>query len=536
MSARFMTPSGRVPNLDARYERPARECRCDIALAPPVRQSAASRPRPPRYWPAGLLGIMAIALCAPGFALTRAVLVRELQLPPISLNLNVTFATSDLRLPPSKTPEEDIKKLTEQLKAEGKPDLHLQLGRLLLWVGRFEEAAVQYRLAIGGFDKLLEQQPENAEAHQQLAEALVALGDDEGAVAHIEEALVLDEKMWTVHELSADLHAKHAVLAYNQGMTLLMQNHLAAAEAEAAEAMQLSPKSPRPHIMVFLAKWLPAVIRLRENPMSGLTELGKFEELSEGLKKAASLASDYPKLQQFAIACKLTPFFTAQMAQGLDKALWPDLDEPQRRVLSTSRDELIALSQAEPTLKADALLFTGVTCFMMGEEDAMYQRLAEAAEVEPKSTTALETMVGFQSYQKKWAQALKTAGAIVERKPSGKAYSWVGRIQAEQRRWKPAEEAFRTALSYDDSLGIANLGLGVVLLRSGAEATASLLALRTAWEHLQDMPEAVLAWGIQLGLIGEVQEGKRYVASALSVMPDSPGTQALAKEFGLVPD
>jgi len=392
---------------------------------------------------------------------------------------------------------------------------------------------VQYRVAVDGYAKLLEQEPGNARLHQEFAEALVAVGEDEDAARHIEEALILDENLWQAHELSADLHTKHAVLAFNQGMWDLTQSHLESAEAEAEEAMRLADDEPRPCVMLFLAKWLPEVMALQADPMSGLGKLGRFEELGELLKTAAALIPSYPKLSKYAIACKLTPFFTAQLMDGLEVGIWAKLDEQQRRILTSCRDELITLSETQASLKAEALLFAGISAFMMDDRKGMYEQFRASADAAPDSVVALETTVGFLAYEKKWALALKTANEIIERRPSGKAYAWIGRIHAEQRKWKLAEEAFRVALTYDDAEGIANLGLGVILLKSGAEAAEALGPLRTALEELPGQREVLVAWGVALALIGETDEARKYIIRALPMFPPSPGRDVIAKEFGL---
>lgn len=481
------------------------------------------------------LAVLCLLTALPARALDEKVLIDGLQLPKINLNLNITFSTGDLRVPESEDPQKDIANLLEQVKLGARPDLHLKLARLYLLVGRGDEAATQFQLAAAAYSRLLEQDPKNAQTRVEFAEALIALGDDGGAAEQIEKALVLSENLAKAHELSADLHAKHAVLAYNQGQDGLMRAHLEAAEAEATEATKLSPQDPRPLLMLFVVRWLPAVFELRDNPLSGLQKLSTYEDLSATLQKAATLAPEVPRLRQYAVACRLLPFFAAQMVKGLDKPLWDELNDNQRRVLSACRADYLALGQDLPELKPDALMFAGVTSFIIGDRATLYQQLQESAAADLKRTDALEVTVGFLAHEGKWSEALQAVEEIRKRRPSARAYIWLGRIHAELGQWEQAQTAFRVATSYPDADNTAYLGLGVVLLRSGAGPAEALGPLRAAWEQGQDEPEVLLAWGVVLALIGEVEEGKRYVSQALSLWPPSPALRPLALEFGLEP-
>lgn len=465
----------------------------------------------------------------------RNVLIRELQLPKISLNLNVTFSTSELRIPPSATPEEDIARLSEELQQEGRADLHLRLARLCASVGRYEEAGMHYRVAAAGYEDLVRREPRNARAYQEFAETLIALGEDHEAAELIEQSLVLDGTLWRTHELAADLHAKQAVLAYSHGVPALMRSHFAAAEEAAGEAVRLGPDKPQPLVTLFIAKWLPAVLELRADPRAGLRQMGRFEEMSQILKRAAALAPAFPRLQRYAIACKLTPFFTAQMVKGLDKGLWEELDEQQRRVLTSCREEFLTLATAAPELRVDSLVFAAVACFMMDDRKGLYDHLRAAADADPTRSEALELSIGFLAYEGKWQQAQRIAEEIIARTPSAKAHTWMGRIHAEQGKWKQAEESFRAALRHDDTAGLANLGLGVVLLKGGASPLEALGPLRAAWEQGRREPEILLAWGVALALIGEVEEGRGHIRQVLAIWPPSPGLERLAREFGIDP-
>jgi len=469
----------------------------------------------------------------PAGAVDRGVLVAALRLPPITLNLNVTFATGELKIPISTDPVADIARAREELAKEDRPEVRLRLAKLLSAAGQGEEAGAQYRVALQGLSELVGAEPKNAMAHTYYAEALLAIGDDGEAAAHIEQALIIDANIWQTHLLSAELHSKHAVLSLNQGMVNLMQGHLKAAEAEAQEAVRLAPKEAQPLVTLFVAKWLPLVLQLRADPTAGLKSLGSFEEMGELLRRAAELAPDYPRLRQFSVAAKLTPFFAVQMVKGLEKGIWDDLDQQQRRILTSCRDELQAIAAQVPALKAEVLMFLGVTTFMMGDKPRMYALLRESADSDPTGTAALEAMVGFRAHEKDWNEAQKTAQEANTRRPSGRTHTWLGRIYAEQTKWAEAEQSFRVALSYGDSRGLANLGLGVVMLRNGADAAVAVAPLSAAVASGQAQAEAVLALGISQCLAGDLTSGKKNVRVALQMMSLTPELERAAKELGI---
>lgn len=477
------------------------------------------------------VSILLLVACLPALGLDNAVLLKALQFPSISFNLDVSFPIRDIRIPPSADPSADIARLRERLRTEDSPDLHLQLARLLLWTGDEEQAIVQFRVATDGYVKLLEQDPSNAEAHIGFAEVLIATQEDAEAAQHIEEAFIADDKLWRAHELASYLHSKNGVLAYNEGIRWLMESHFAAAETEARTAMELAPNEPMGHLSLFLSKWLPALLELRENPSEGMKQLGRYEEISELLRKGASLAPKFPKLQQHAISCKLAPFFAAQMVKGIAEPIWADLDDQQRRILTSCRDGYIELTQTNPELRAQLSLFAAVAEFMMGNRPRMYELLEIAAAAEGKSTGALQTLVGFLVHDAKWPEALKAAEELQQRDPSGIAYTWLGRVYGEQGKWKQAEEAFRVALSYEDVHAVANLGLGIVLLKSGADPQKALQPLQAALAQLPGDPEMLVVWGIALVLNGRAQEGTDQVSLGLAELPQSPVRTALAKEL-----
>ena len=122
-----------------------------------------------------------------------------------------------------------------------------------------------------------------------------------------------------------------------------------------------------------------------------------------------------------------------------------------------------------------------------------------------------------------------------KRSTSGRILVWIGRIYGEQGKWKPAEDSFRQAATMADEVPMANLGLGVTLLKTGAPVSDALVPLRTAWEKGANEPEVLLAWGVALALNGQLIEGRDYVRQALAQWPPSPGLDRVAKELDIKP-
>lgn len=477
--------------------------------------------------------VVALAMAAPGWALNRGLLVKELQLPRIALNLNVTFSTDELQIPLSATPEADLAATEAELAKGEAAELLARRAQLMQDLGRAEEAGAEYRKALDALVRAITIDPRNAKAYALLAEVLLAVGDEPGATACAEEALILDDKLAGPHEVSARLHLRAALQASGRGETELAGLHFRSAEQEAALASRLAPNDAQPVATRFLVRWLPLVIALQQDPRSGLAQIAKFEETSEALKAAVALAPHYPRLRAVAIICKLTPFFTVQMVTGLDVGLWKTLDAPQQRVLTSCRDDLVALAAEVVEMRSEMLIYAAIAEWMMDNRKATYQRLREAANAAPNETAALETMVGLTAYEGQWTQALPLAEELLKRKTTGRTWVWIGRIQSELARWRPAEQAFAEATRYEDAQWMANLGVGVVRLRGNAAPTEALAPLRAAWEKAPDEPEVLYAYGVALALTGDLDQGRRCVAQALEQWPATANLQRVAKELGI---
>lgn len=476
---------------------------------------------------------LALALAAPGWALNRALLTKELQLPKIALNLNVTFSTEELEIPVSATLEADLAATEKALEGGATPELQAKRARLLEDLGRRDEASASYRLALDELVGVITREPTNAAAYALLAQVLLAVGDEPGATACAEEALILDDKLPGPHEVAARLHVRQALSASGQGEAELAALHFRSAEQEASLASRLAPRDPEPVVTRFLVKWLPLVMALQQDPRSGLAQIAKFEETSEALRAAVALAPHYPRLRAVAIICKLTPFFTLQMVSGLDVGLWKGLDAPQQRVLTSCRDELLALAAEVVEVRSEMLIYAAIAEWMMDNRKAAYQRLREAANAAPNETAALETMVGLTAYEGQWTQALPLAEELLKRRTTGRTWVWIGRIQAEMGRWRPAEQAFAEGTKYADAEGMANLGVGVVRLRSNAAPTQALAPLRVAWEKAPEEPAVLYAYGVALALSGDLDQGRKHVRQALDQWPAAASLQRVAKELGI---
>ena len=312
-----------------------------------------------------------------------------------------------------------------------------------------------------------------------------------------------------------------------------MEQHFAFAVENASEAMRQNPQDPHAMMAAFWARWFPLVLELNNKPETGLQQLAKFEELGELLKKVYTVVPSFHKLRSVSVICRLTPFFTTQMTNGLEKGLWTKLDEQQQRVLTNCRDELLVLGNEIVEMRTSSLMFAAVSAWMMDERKSTYLYLRQAADAAPVETDALELMAAFYAYESNWKQAQVIVEEALKRKDTGKLLVWSGRVKAEQGRWKEALEDFKKAVTYDDCVSLANLGLGVSLLKTGAPVADTIVPLRTAWEKGANEPEVLLAWGVALALNGQLEEGRSCVADALNRWPRTPSLDRVAKELGL---
>ncbi|MFH1405137.1 MAG: tetratricopeptide repeat protein [Patescibacteria group bacterium] len=110
---------------------------------------------------------------------------------------------------------EDIKAELEQAQSEGKvpPSIYLRLGNAYYTLGDLGNAKENY-------DKILAEYPQDGPAHENLGQALLEMGDPDGALAHWKESLEYVNNEITYFKL-ADLFAEHFPNRSEEALKLL---------------------------------------------------------------------------------------------------------------------------------------------------------------------------------------------------------------------------------------------------------------------------------------------------------------------------
>ena len=82
-------------------------------------------------------------------------------------------------------------------------------------------------------------------------------------------------------------------------------------------------------------------------------------------------------------------------------------------------------------------------------------------------------------------------------------------------------------------MGLASLGLGVVVLKSGGDAATAIEPLGTAVASGQAQPEALLALAVAQCLTGDITNGRKTAREALQMLAMTPELERAAKEMGV---
>ena len=159
---------------------------------------------------------------------------------------------------------------------------------------RFDEAAATLRL-------VLQEAPDRAAAHRELAYALLRLGRTDDSIAHAREAIRLEpaspDNHGTLAEIWRDLHRQNEAIAEyqeavrlaptsaewhnNLGAALLDADRLEDAVREFRDAVRWDPRSPQAHRNLGVA----------------LAQMGQPQEAAVHLREALRLQPDFPDAQ-----------------------------------------------------------------------------------------------------------------------------------------------------------------------------------------------------------------------------------------------
>jgi tetratricopeptide (TPR) repeat protein len=332
-----------------------------------------------------------------------------------------------------------------------KPDVasaHYNLANVLRALGRLDEAAASYRLA-------LHYKHDYPEANNNLGSTLKAQGKLDDAAAHYREALRLKPAYGEAHN--------------NLGITLLALRQLDEAAAHLREAVRLRPDSPDIHCNLGnvlkaqgkvqeaagcyerAVRLKPDAAEAHNNLGSALMALGQFDGAAASFRDALRFRTDYPEALNNLGVVLLEQGKMEESAACLRQAvlLRPDSAEAQCNLGNV----LKALGQLD-------------------EANACYE---QALQLRPTYVEALNNLGSTLKAQNKLDEAIARYRQAIQIRPDyAEAQNNLGVTLLEQGKPAEAEPHYREALRLKPAYAEVHLGLGAAVLELGRpeEATA----------------------------------------------------------------
>src|SRR5271169_3974329 len=286
----------------------------------------------------------------------------------------------------------------------------------------------QFEAALTPLQKFLDEKPDIAWAHFQLAYAFTALKRNDEARAEYERATTLDPKM------------SEAFL--NLGI-LLTEKDPAAAVAPLRRAVELLPAQSRPRFLLGLAQErsgdisaatesYEAALRLDPRDVETVIHLGN---LYVGLKRYADAET------KFRAALELEPKSAPALfglAQVLDAQKKPEAAAAYRDYLAVQPDAAGAESRTIHLL------------IEQKQYDAALAELDRADAGKPPTLDSLRSRADIQIAQKKWDDSIVTIRQAITLTPSdAELHGGLGRVYLQKRDFTSAEKELKAALQLD---------------------------------------------------------------------------------------
>jgi tetratricopeptide (TPR) repeat protein len=329
--------------------------------------------------------------------------------------------------------------------------------------GTFMLLAGQYQDAQGLAQRMLQRNPNDAQAHILLANALAGMKDTEGAIAMFEKAVTLDPKRaGTYTEL---------------GSAQLASGDREAAEKAFRKAIEIDPKSATARMAFANFMWATGKLPEAEQEMRAALELDPnhlvtHRALAMFLMLSRRPAEAEPHLKAVADASPgpQAKYFLAEYYVRLNR-----IDE--------ARDLLTPLMQDDDAFVGASVRLARIEALAQKPADA--HRLLDAALArEPKNVEALVTRARLFLAENNTINALTALQTAVAADPRsvegqialGDAYSVRGQL-------KEAATAYNDALKVDAGNLDGRMGLARVQINTGNAAEAVPLILKVVEER-----------------------------------------------------
>ncbi|MBV9125493.1 MAG: tetratricopeptide repeat protein [Planctomycetes bacterium] len=283
----------------------------------------------------------------------------------------------------------------------------LRLGIALLGLGRTEEAEAQFR-------RVLNREPDNPQAHLQLARVLLDQGDLKECLLHLGHALDAPSTRKAAHSLAAEVHQR--------------LHETAAADQERRLAQDLPEDSSLPD---------PFMDEIEDSKRGMQARLLRAEDLlaagrvPEGVTWLRELVRDYPDSSWAWLRLGKALVQTGDLA-GAEQALHTALEQDPNQVgahfylgvVFFQRGDYQGAAKAfrrATALKPDfALAYynLGLCCLRQGDLDGARDAFRAAIENKPHYTEAHAELAAVLARQGRKAEALEQARAALQLDPA----------------------------------------------------------------------------------------------------------------------
>ena len=385
-------------------------------------------------------------------------------------------------------------------------DVQIKAGNFLLVANRFEDAKARALT-------VLDRNAGNVDAQVLLGYALAGLQDLDGAVAHVEKALI---------------DAPNRTGALTNLATLQMaQGDKERAEATFRRAVQLNPKAAIGWIALADFHWSQGHVQETE------ASLVKARELEPGnLVAARALALVYLSTDR------------ASSAEPIVKTLAVSSTKPSARLLLAdfyvaSRRPAEALAVLEPLVsqdasRADALTRMAVILDGLGWRNDAYTKLEALLSKEPNSFAAYQIKARLLLEDRRFDEALAAANqAITLNSQSARGHGVLGEIHAARNELAAAVKSLTEALRLDPTMTDVRLEMVRVQLAQGRPDAAADYA-QDAVRMQPNRIDAGVLLATALTARGDSRSAESELKQLLRRAPESPQVHAAMGRLSLL--